>query len=208
MDASFPGDDALFAARRAAVSAHRFTDDDKQFDAYSTRPVLINGFNQRADLNDGATNQTLPPDSKWCCACYVGPYSRLQLQEKTKETMRLEFANWHWCMTCRCYLHSAVVCKQVKQADEGELFCGHCFDLRALGAGAPNQPPPASPQPPPGGGGGPNDAHNRGGMDDNAPENDDNEDFVTGAQPAKRQRHQRCKNCGQPGHNTRSCGRR
>ena len=123
-----PAFDAMDAARRAALPEHRFTAENKDFDAKSNAVVLINGFNQRRD----DSTQHPPSGSKWCCACYTGPFKQSMLGGHTE----LLSCQWHRCATCRCNIHTAVMCNDVTPGDEdGTYFCGHCFYLKGLDDG-------------------------------------------------------------------------
>lgn len=106
---------------------------------------------------------------------------------------------YHLCRGCRCFIHSRIICKQVRDGGaDGHYLCGHCFAV----AGLPATPPA--------------------GAEDLLPDDADesSEDVLAagkrhkpagastqqqGETTATGRKKNRCKNCAQPGHNKRRC---
>ena len=153
---------------------------------------MIDGYNQR----DAST----PDGQKWCCACYVGALAKDGASDDDVAAVeRSKVCGWHTCQGCRCFIHTSIFCSEVCNGEgDGDYLCGHCF--AATGTPAPL---PA------------------GDEDVQTDDDDASEDVLakskrhksgmgaqqprqTGETPHAR-KHQRCKHCGQPGHNKRRC---
>lgn len=120
------------------------------------------------------------------------------MSEEDVNKTKVGAGGWHTCQGCRCFIHTSIICSEVRDGgEEGEYLCGHCHEVAKAAAQLPAA---------------------RGihaGIFDSVLVDDDDDDFVdtltkrhkAGGQQSKpnNKRSQSCTHCTKPGHNKRKC---
>ena len=73
---------------------------------------------------------------KWYCACYAGARAMANMTAAQKGEAKV--VGWHRCRGCRCFIHTSILCGDVRDGNEdGHYFCGHCHAAATLDASNP-----------------------------------------------------------------------
>jgi len=142
---------------------------------------MIDGYNQRGEDVHGMI--------KWCCACYAGARAMANMTDEQKGAAKV--VGWHKCRGCRCFIHTSILCEDVRDGNEdGHYFCGHCHAVATLAA---SHPPAAG-----------SSYFGRGVDADDADDADHG-----GAKPGGvTKKRKQCGHCKEHGHNKRGCPQR